>query len=208
MNRIQAWFVADARRHTLARLGVCAALLMGLLFCTTAHAADATLTWTNPTQYTDNSPIAAGALTQTSLIYGKCNATNNGLLATPAPVTVAVPQPTTTKVITGLGAGVWCFAARSETATDQSDFTAYVSKTIVLKPQPPTGLTVTALTAFMAVRQQDRYAMIPVGTVPASTACDANNGVIAGGKTYFAVPTSAVTWFGATQPTIAVATCA
>jgi hypothetical protein len=207
MKRVFNWFYADSRRSLFFLLAASATLML-MLFSLTVRAADATLTWTNPTQYTDGSAIAPGALTQTSILYGKCNAGSNGLLATPAPVTVPVPQPATTKVITGLGAGSWCFAARAETAAEQSDFTAYVSKTIILKPAPPTGLTVTVLTAFMAVRQDDRYVMVPVGTVPAGTACDSNNGVIADGKSYYAVPFAQVSFYGATQPRVALATCA
>jgi len=186
-----------------AVIGVLAAIFFG----GTAHAADATLSWTNPTKYTDGTNIASGALTQTSIIYGKCNAASNGLLATPAPVTVVVPQPATTRVITGLGAGSWCFAARSETAAAQSAFTAYVSKVIVLTPEPPTGLTVADTVAFMAVRQDNRFAMVPVGSVPAGTPCDTGNGVVSDGRAYYAVPTSAVSWYGSTQPTVALSTC-
>lgn len=173
-----------------------------------AVAADATLSWTLTGTYTDGSSLPASSITQHSILYGACNASSNGLLATPPPVTVSVPMPAVTKVVTGLGNGNWCFAVRTETATAQSDFTNYVAKSVVLKPSPPTGLTVSVLTAFMAVRQKDRYVMIPVGTVPGGTACDANNGVIADGKSYFAVPRSAVAWYGATQTDIAVATCA
>lgn len=170
-------------------------------------AASADISWTHPTTYTDGSAIAAGALTQTDIIYGLCNATNDGLLATPTPVTVVVPYPATTKSITGLGNGTWCFAARSDTATAQSDFTGFISKQIILKPAPPTGLTVAIKTAFMAVRQNDAYVMLPVGTIPGGTQCDSNNGVIAGGVSYWAVPTSSVTWYGATKPTVVLAQC-
>jgi hypothetical protein len=186
-----------------AVIGIAAAIVFG----GTAHAADATLSWTNPTKYTDGTNIAAGALTQTSAIYGKCNAAGNGLLATPAPVTVVIPQPATTKVITGLGAGTWCFAVRAETASAQSVFTPYVSKVIILTPEPPTGLTVADNVAFMAVRQENRFAMVPVGSVPAGTPCDTGNGVVADGRAYYAVPTSAVSWYGSTQPTVALSTC-
>jgi hypothetical protein len=191
-------------------VGFLAALAVGLFvlfFSVKGRAADAALTWTHPTQYTDGSAISAGALTQTSILYGLCNAGATGLLASPAPVTVVVPQPGSARTITGLGNGKWCFAVRAETAAEQSDFTAFVAKDIVLKPKPPTGLIVTAQTAYMAVRQGDRYVMVPVGTVPGGTSCDSNNGVIAGSAAYYAVPASAVTWYGSTQSTVALARC-
>lgn len=182
--------------------------LVGLFATMPVFAAQADLNWTHPTLYTDGTTIPAGTLTQSSILYGLCNATQTGLLASPTPVTVVVPYPTNTKSITGLGNGTWCFAVRSETATAQSDFTSFVSKTIVLKPSPPSGLTVSVTTAFMALRQTDRLVMIPVGTVPGSTVCDPNNGVIAAGVSYFAVPTSQVTWSGTTRPEAVFAKCA
>ena len=175
-----------------------------------ARAGDATLTWTLATHNTDGTTIpttGAGSLTQTSVIYGLCNATSTGLLTTPAPVTLAVPVPATTRVITGLGNGNWCFAARSDTATAQSAFTSYVAKSIILIPNPPGGLTVTVSVAYMATRQDNHYVMLPMGTVPGGTPCDSTNGMIVNGKAYFAVPFSAVSWYGSTQSTVVMATC-
>jgi hypothetical protein len=60
---------------------------------------------------------------------------------------------------------------------------------------------------FMALRQTDRLVMLPVGTVPGQTACDPNNGVVAAGVSYYAVPTSAVTWSGTTRPEVVFAKC-
>jgi hypothetical protein len=182
-------------------------ILLLLAIASSAFGASADLSWTPPTQYTDGTAIPAGTLTQTAILYGICNATNDGLLTTPAPVTIAVPQPANTKTITGLGNGRWCFAARADTATAQSAFTSYVNKTIILTPNPPTGLTVSVQTAFMAVRQNDAYVMLPVGTIPGGTPCDSNNGVISAGKAYFAVPSKSVSWYGSTRPTVALATC-
>jgi len=170
-------------------------------------AGEAQLTWTHPTQYEDGTAVPAGTLVRTSLIYGICNATSNGLLATPAPVTVTVPYPATTHTITGLGNGKWCFAARSETATEQSVWTGYVWKDVILKPKPPSGLTVVATTGFMAIRRENSYVMLPIGQVPAGTPCDSNNGVIANGVSYFAVPASSVQWYGATESTVVLASC-
>jgi hypothetical protein len=171
-----------------------------------AGAAEAELTWTPPTQNTDNSPIPAtgpGALTQHSILYGACNAGKTALLAAPPPVTVVVPMPAATRIITGLGAGSWCFAARAETASAQSVFTPFVSKDIILQPKPPTGLVVTALVAYTVVKQRDAFVMLPVGTVPGGTACDSSQSV----NGYFVVPRAAVTWSGNVRPEVVVASC-
>lgn len=208
IKRLSDWLGADSRRSLFLFMALSFALTLSLLFSCVAKAADGDLSWQIATQYTDGTVMPAGTVTGTGIRYGICNATATDLLATPAPVTLVVPVPAVTRTITGLGAGTWCFAVRTETATTPSDYTAFVSKVIILKPNPPRNLAVTVQTAFMAVRQDNKFVMIPVGTVPASTVCDPDNGVVADGKSYFAVPTSAVSWFGATQPTVAVAPCA
>jgi hypothetical protein len=158
-----------------------------------AHAADATLTWSHPTQYTDNTAIPAGALTQTSIIYGKCNAGNTGLLTTPAPVTVTVAYPATSRVITGLGEGTWCFAARSETATAQSAWTGYVFKPIVLTPKPPVLSSTITLAyetwQFLGKTYLGRY----VGTIELGTPCQEGAIVSTSRATYYEIDPGAVT---------------
>ena len=208
IKRFSDWLAADSRRCLFILMGASFAITVGVLFSCSAKAASGDLSWQLATQYTDGTPMPAGTVTGTGIRYGICNATATDLLPTPAPATMVVPAPTTAVSINGLGAGTWCFAVRTETAGGPSDYTAFVSKAVVLKPNPPRNLAVTVQTAFMAVRQDNKFVMIPVGTVPASTVCDPDNGVVADGKAYFAVPTSAVSWFGATQPTVAVAPCA
>ena len=49
---------------------------------TIAHADEATVSWTNPTQNTDDSAIPAtgpGSLTGTNIYYGICTSNNQGL---------------------------------------------------------------------------------------------------------------------------------
>jgi hypothetical protein len=158
-----------------------------------AQAADATLTWSHPTQYTDNSPIPAGALTQTAVIYGKCNATQTGLLTTPAPVTLTVAYPATSRVITGLGEGSWCFAARSETASAQSAWTGYVFKTIVLTPKPPVLSSTITLAyetwKFLGKTYLGRY----VGTIELGTPCQDGAVVTTSRATYYEIDPASVT---------------
>jgi len=186
-------------RHALSALLLC--LVSGLTF-----AADATLSWVNPTQYTDGSPIPAGVLASTGIEYGLCDATGAAIAGTPS--TASAAAPATTTVVSGLGNGSWCFHAKAVTVSGSySTWSAMATKTIVLTPAAPTGLTVAVRTAFMAVRENDSYAMIPVGTVSGGTSCDSNNGVISSGIAYFAVPSASVTWYGATKPTVVLAQC-
>lgn len=168
-------------------------------------AGEANLSWTHPTQYEDNTPIPAGTLTATEIRYGICNSTRTGLQSTPAPVTVSVPQPANTHVITGLANGAWCFAARSMIGTTASNWTQYVSKDVVNTPKPPTGLTVAgAGVAYTILKREDRLVLLPVGTVAPGTACDAEQSV----NGHNVVPRESVVWSGTVRPVVVVALCA
>ena len=170
-----------------------------------ASAASADLSWTHPTSYTDGTPLPLASITSSDITYGLCNAGKTAIAGTPT--VVAVPAPAAARSVTGLTNGSWCFQVRTAVGASLSDYTAVVSKDVVLKPSPPSGLLVSVQTAFMAVRQNDAYVMLPVGTVPGGTKCDSNNGVLSGGKAYYAVPSAAVSWYGNTKPTVALATC-
>lgn len=174
-------------------------------FPTALLAASADISWTHPSLYTDGTALPLSAITSTDIAYGPCNAQKTAIAGTPT--VVSVPAPAAAKSITGLTNGSWCFQARTAVGASLSDYTPVVSKDVVLKPSPPTGLTVSVQTAFMAVRQSDRYVMLPVGTIPGGTPCDSGNGVLSNGKTYYAVPSAAVTWYGDTKPTVVLATC-
>lgn len=191
-------------------------ILAALLFfiAPVVYAADAPITWTAPTQYTDGTALPASAIASYDIAYGLCSADKKSIVA-PATI-INVPGTTLSKTITGLGSGTWCFQVRTVTTDGQTSVFTVDSATgllawkqIVLIPKPPGTVTVGGGTgtAYMAVRQTDKFVMVPVGTVPANTVCDAENAVIAGGATYFAVPTSAVQWFGSTRPTVALAPC-
>lgn len=189
--------------HPLRVLAWWLLLTLTLVFALAAHAGTASLTWTHPTQYTDNTPIAAGAITATEINYGACNAAKTGLLATPAPVVVSVAYPAAARDIMGLAPGDWCFQART-IAGSASAWTAFVNKTIVqMPPQPPSNLTVTQLTVYHIQKREDRFVLLPVGTVPADTVCDPTQSV----NGYFVVPRAAVIWSGTVKPPVVVASC-
>lgn len=191
-------------RH-VAFLAMAAVAIGILLFSCRSHAADADLSWTHPTQYTDGSTLPLASITATDIAYGPCNAGKTAIAGTPT--VVSVPAPTAARTLTGLTNGSWCFQVRTAVGASLSAYTAVVSKDVILTPKPPSGLTVSVQTAYMAVRQKDAYVMLPVGTIPGGTTCDSNNGVLAGGKAYYAVPSAAVTWYGETKPTVVLAAC-
>lgn len=176
-----------------------------LLFIGTALAGSADISWTLATKYTDGSNIPSGTITATELGYGLCNAGKTAISGTPT--ILSVPAPSLATTVTGLGNGSWCFQVRTAIGTNVSDWTPVVSKDVILKPNPPSNLTVTTLAVYMELRQDNRLVMIPVGTVAGSTTCDPRNGTIANGVSYYAVPTSAVTWTGTTRPPVVFAIC-
>lgn len=122
---------------------VLAFALMG--FAAQSFAGDAIVTWVHPTSYEDGTALPLSSIARTELEYGKCNTAKDGFLASPAPVTLPVAAPATTRTITGLGAGDWCVRARtvSTIATDGiSDWTNMAWKTITMKVGPPVTIRV------------------------------------------------------------------
>lgn len=171
----------------------------------TASAGDAALTWTLATQNTDGSAIPASgptSLASTRVEWGTCSGSNFGTAS--GQQTVATPA--TTYTITGLAAGTWCFRAYSRTVAGlESAPTNAVTKTILqAPPQPPGNLTVAALVVYQFIGTDDAVALLPVGTVPAGTACDPLQSV--NGR--YAVPRAAVTWYGNVKPRVVFAQCA
>ena len=170
------------------------------LIPTLALGASVTITWTLPTKNDDGTN-----LTDLAGIKLYRNTT-----ATPPASPLTTTGPTATSYIDSTspsGATVYYWAAST---TPRGDSVLIGPVSVVnapAKPLPPSNLAVTATTAYVILRQDDRFVALPVGTVPRDTACDVNNGAIAAGVTYYAVPTSKVTWYGATQPTVVVAKC-
>lgn len=177
----------------------------------TAQAAEATLGWNNATKNTDGSTIPAtgpGSLLRTHVNYGTCI---NGTQFGTGIGVIVVPAPANTAVVSSLVAQTYCFVAKHEnTFGEFSGNSNVVSKTITLPnptPNPPTGLVVSATTAYVIKQTRDNIAVVAVGSVPADTACDSAKGVIAAGATYHVVPRERVTWAGTVQSEIVVARC-
>ena len=186
----------------------CIASLAVIALCVSAspaRAGDAALTWTLATQNTDGSAIPASgptSLAATRVEWGTCSGSNFGTAS--GQQTVATPA--TTYTITGLAAGVWCFRAYSRTVAGlESAPTNAVTKTILqAPPNPPGKLVVADLVVYQFIGTDDAVALLPVGTVPAGTACDPLQSV--NGR--YAVPRAAVTWYGNVKPRVVFAQCA
>jgi hypothetical protein len=101
-------------------------VLLVLMVSVSAHAAVYQLSWTNPTQYTDGSPLMTSDISTIKVYCG----------ATPVLVASVPPVPATATVeLTGAQA---CYA----TATDINGKESNKSNSITLsvKPKPPTSL--------------------------------------------------------------------
>lgn len=196
--------------HPLRWLALYVTLAMLLVFAVpAAFAADAQLTWTNPTQHTDNTPIPAtgtGRLLLTRIEYGTCAGTApNYTFGTKAGESL-FNVPATSGTISGhAGGSTVCFRAYAQLASGtESAPTGVVYKTFAPSvPQPPASLAVTELIAYTVVKQRDRFVLLPVGTVPANTQCDPTQSV----NGHYVVPRAAVTWSGSVKPDVVVAKC-
>ncbi len=133
-----------------------------------ALAGTATLTWTNPTTNTDGS-----ALTQTGVnVYRGSSATGpwTEIGSVVAAGGVVPATYTDAKAVDGATESYYVTAV---SATGESAPSAVVSKAIPLPlPNPPTNLTVTAVTAYqLAWMKDNRFALIPWGHVALGSPC-------------------------------------
>jgi hypothetical protein len=172
--------------------------LVAFLAAGAALAGDAPLSWTHNGKNTDGS-----AATLTGFrIYYDTDDTLDRVIDIPNGALRAY-------VVTGLPPGTWHFAMTAYSADGESVRTGTVTRDIAqpAPPQPPTSVTLTARPAYTIKQTQDNVAVVPVGSVPAATACDATRGVIVTGKPYYRVPVSAVSWIGTVRPVVVFADC-
>jgi hypothetical protein len=149
-------------------------LLLVLLGAQVAFAADAALSWSNPTTNVDGSSIPAtgpGSIASTRLEWGTCSGTSFGTLQG----SQSVPAPATTATITGLASGVtYCFRAFSiNTFAEISLASNVVSRSMPNPvPRPPT-LSSTVSVVWSHKRMGWGETLEIVGTAPLGTPCGA-----------------------------------
>lgn len=169
--------------NTLYRLLITTAIVMATLALMSrcAHAGEAVLTWTAPTQNCNGTQLTN--LTGYTLTYGQKRET---LGTTPL-----------TKTITGLVPGTWWFSLAATTPTDSSEFVT------VEKVVAPADFVTKSTTVYTFFRSGGNITVTgTVHRVPLGTVCDATQSV--NGK--YRVPLEAVTWNG-TRLTAALADC-
>lgn len=187
------------------------------LLAAPAYAADVTLNWTNATRNDDatpenpegtlipTDPTDPNALATTTLYWGACDA--NDLPIAPLgemtfPTTVPGAAETAQVVITT--PGTWCIVGvHTNNAGQTSKWSTSTIKQVFNVPQPPANLTVAANTVYYVIQRENRFVLLPVGTIPEGTACIGTEYV----NGYYAVDRALVTWTGGTQPMVVVAQC-
>lgn len=185
-----------------ARIGVA----LGALFVSCAAlAGEAALSWELPTQNTDGTAIPAtgpDALNHVRAEWFACTSSTQAWPTTP--VSAQIAYPGTSYTVTNLPAGLWCFRVFAvNNAGAESSPSGVGTKQIAPSVPNPPVLTVTQDVAYYLIMQENRYVLLPVGTVAVGTACDETQSVLG----HYVVPRASVTWYGTVRPQAVVARC-
>lgn len=143
------------------------ATLLSLAVASAALADTNTVTWTNPTQFTDDTTLSPSDITSSTVEWGTCSGTSFGTTSGTGTATGAV----TSFITPDLAAGTWCHRVRTNMKSGtQSLWSNVAIKTISPKvPKPPVLVTVT--TTAYELRGVWTKRMVAVGTVGLGTAC-------------------------------------
>ncbi len=147
-------------------------LLAGLLVAGAVSAGTVTLNWKAPLTGTDNTTPLTGvnAITGYRIEAGSCSGTAFGTKAGEWNV-----GNVTTYITPDLPAATYCFRTYAKTATSESGPSNVATRTVSAPgpviPNPPTGLTVTATTAYEKRSIFGFSFAWAVGTVPLGTQC-------------------------------------
>lgn len=200
-------FATFLNAHPFRALGWYMVLVLLLLFVAAANAGDAALTWTQPTQNVDGTAIPAsgtGRLTGNRAEWGTCTGTAPNYAFGTQSGQQVFTTPTSAYTVMNLAPGTWCFRVYASTTYGESGPSGVASKVIAAPmPNPPSGLTVAGGMVYHIQKREDRFVMLPVGTVPAGTVCDPTQSV----NGYYVVPRAAVTWSGTVKPPVVVSPC-
>lgn len=170
-----------------------------------AFGADATLTWTAPTQNTDNSAIpatGAGSLVSSRVEWGSCIGSAFGTKAGEA----TVPAPAVTYTVTDLAPATWCFQVFARNTYGRESLPSLAVSKIVLPPTPKPPVITVATLAYDLTSRGNIGRL--VGRVPLDTPCMGD--VVrkwADGSMFYEVPREAVTLTRQPRSTIIVAKC-
>jgi len=182
------------------RLELAAVLVLSLL-TTVVVAAERTVTWLNPTQYTDGSALPASDIERTTIVWGS-----------------SAQQLTNSKVVNGSATSTVIdfpvgthYVAAKTTAKGTESGLSNVAQVTIAQPAPnaPSNLKVQAgqQTAYVIKQTTGNISVVAVGQAHAGTACSTTDAVIADGKTYYVIPKESVSWAGSVRSELVLAQC-
>lgn len=118
------------------RLAVWVVALAALSFSGLVYAVDATVSWTHPTAYEDDSPLPVAEIASTIVEWARC--TQQGTFPTQAEGTASAAGPATSLVVPGLPANaLMCFRAATVVADQQSVWSDTATGIWLRRPRPP-----------------------------------------------------------------------
>jgi hypothetical protein len=172
--------------------------------------------WTNPTQYTDGSTLAASAITQTRIQYGTCASITPSVTMGTVQGQAIAAGTVTTLTFSVSSYGVYCAqmlttAMSLDTPPVPRESAPSLAATVTLiapPPAPPSGpqlqqsVTVTTI-AYVPVLGNNRLTFLIVGKVPLGIPCDLTQP----DGPFFVIPRSTVSYDGPTRPTTVVGAC-
>lgn len=168
-----------------------------------ALAATLTITWTPPATCADGSP-----LTQCPIIK---YTVYSGLSGAPKTVLTTTAPNVTTFAAKNTGPGNWCIQASASSTAGESTLTPEVCRVIAAPiVSPPSGVTLTVTadtTAVTIAKTKAALVLLPVGTIPSGTACDAAQSVSVSGANYYVINPDLVTWSGSVRTLAPLAKC-
>lgn len=181
--------------------------LVLILFSVNIFAADtAKVSWTGPTQDTNNNPLTGATAIVKYQVFHSTSPITASSGVTPVEVDATVNNYTFT-LEGGDNGLLYYFRVKACHSTLCSDFSSEATKFIaadIVPPLPPGDLTVSDTTAYTVVKQRDKFVMLPVGTVPNGTKCISDQTI----NGFYVVPRATVTWSGTVKPEVVVALCA
>lgn len=154
------------------------------------------VSWLAPTTCDNGDPISACPVTG----YRVETATTATATTWTARGTTAANVLTLT--VTGLTPGPHCYRVIALASVNSAPSTVACATTTPPAPNPPVLQTIDTV-AFNVVKRLDRFAYVPVGSVPLGTACDATQTI----DGFHVVPRATVAWLGALRPKVVVAKC-
>lgn len=122
-----------------------AVVILATFVAFSATAATVNVTWTNPVEYVDNTPLAPASISRTRIEYGSCLA--GGAFGTKAGEFISSGNDAQ-ETSPNLAPGTYCFRAYT-TASGVESVASNVATSVVVQPAPKPPTLLQALVAWL-----------------------------------------------------------